>query len=114
MQLEINPKFTDKQPTIHAEGVTLLLTPPIDEGYWWMRVPLSPSQAIVAFPKFGTVGIGFQQEDDWNTNLPYSCKATEIFNHISHNKGASDISDETCVRAIELIQEAIRQIREAL
>ena len=84
------------------------MTPPIGEEYWLYRVPLSEKQAIIAFPKFGTIGIGFQkEEEDWNTNLPYSCTAEEIFNHISPNKGSEAISDEDCILAIRLIQSAI-------
>lgn len=51
----------------------MMLTPLIDEGYWKYRVMLSDTQAIVGFPKFFTVGIGFAVEEDWNTNLPHTC-----------------------------------------
>lgn len=44
------------------------LAPMVDEDYWIFRVPLSENQAVVGFQKFGTVGIGFQHEIDWNTN----------------------------------------------
>ncbi len=89
------------------KGGTFLVTPPIQEDYWVYRVPLSEKQAIVAFPKFGTIGIGFQQEEDWNTNLPYTCKAKEIYSHIAHNKGSKTITKKDCILAIEMIQEAI-------
>lgn len=86
----------------------LMLTPKLDETYWSYRVLLSEQQAIVGFPKFFTVGIGFAVEDeDWNTNLPYTCDAVEIFDHIKDNKGDDSISDEDCIAAIRLIQEAI-------
>ena len=68
---------------------------------------LSDEQAIVGFPKFGMIGIGFAQEEDWNTNLPSSLDAQEIFDHISHNKGDPDIADEDCVQAIRMIQAAV-------
>lgn len=83
-----------------------MLTPPIGKEYWLFRVPLSDTQAIVAFPKFGTLGVGFQREKDWNTNLPYICNTQEIFDHISHNKGDDAITDSDCIAAIKLIQEA--------
>ena len=67
---------------------------------------LSEAQAIVGFPKFFTVGIGFAQEEDWNTNLPYTCDADEIYDHIAHNKGDDSITREDCVPAIRLVQEA--------
>lgn len=97
--------------TVIVDG--LMVTPPIDEGYWKYRVRLSETQAIVGFPKFFTVGIGFAVEEDWNSNLPYTCAAQEIFDHIGHNKGDDSIADEDCVRAIELIQEAARRDVEA-
>lgn len=110
MQLQINPAFTGTQPTFTDGKTTVLLTPPIDKDYWLLRVSLTEKQAIVAFPKFGTIGVGFQVEEDWNTNLPYSCEAAEIFNHIEHNRGDNTISREACIEAIEVIQAAIRQM----
>lgn len=92
----------DKTPRIGA----IVLTPPIDERYWLFRVKVSETQAIVGFPKFATIGIGFAQEDDWNTNLPHSVPAKEIFNHIRHNKGDDSIADESCLAAIRLVQDA--------
>ncbi len=83
--------------------IMLTLTPPIDESYWAYRVKVSERQAILAFPKFGTIGIGFAAEDDWNTNLPYTIAADEIFKHISHNKGDDSIPDQDCITAIEMI-----------
>lgn len=75
----------DKTPVIPAGSATVLLTPKIDEDYWSYRVCLNSRQAVVAFPKFGTIGIGFAREEDWNTNLPYTCSTLEIVSHIWHN-----------------------------
>jgi len=86
----------------------LMLTPAIDEDYWAYRVKLSETQAIVAFPKFSTIGVGFAREEDWNTNLPWTCDANEIYGHIKHNKGDDAIRDEDCLEAIRMIQEAVR------
>lgn len=86
----------------------VMLTPAIDEGYWSWRVKLTETQAIVGFPKFGTVGIGFAVEEDWNTNLPYTCGTAEIYEHIAHNAGDEAITREDCLTAIGLIQEAAR------
>lgn len=94
-----------------ANGAVVMSTPDIDESYWLYRVKLSETQAIVGFPKFGTVGVGFQVEEDWNTNLPVSTPAEAIFAHIAHNKGDDAISDEDCIAAIRLIQEAVREDR---
>lgn len=86
----------------------IAITPPIDESYWAYRVRLSDTQAIVGFPKFFTVGIGFAREEDWNTNLPYTSDAVEIFEHIRHNKGDDSISDDDVLAAIEMVQDAVR------
>jgi hypothetical protein len=84
----------------------VLITPSIDEDYWQYRVRLSDRQSIVGFPKFGTIGIGFAVEDDWNTNLPYTCETQKIYDHIAHNKGDDSISPEDCVTAIQMVQQA--------
>lgn len=85
-----------------------MITPPIEESYWRYRVRLTDEQAILGFPKFGMIGIGFAREDDdWNTNLPSSVGAREIFAHIACNKGDDSISDADCIEAIEMIQVAV-------
>lgn len=91
----------------------LMLPPPVGEGYWSYRVRLTDRQAIVGFPKFVTVGVGFAVEADWNTNLPYTCDATEIYEHIAHNKGDEAISREDCITAIRMIQDAVLADRAA-
>lgn len=88
---------------------SVAITPPIDETYWSYRVMVSEVQAILGFPKFWTVGIGFAREQDWNTNLPHTCPADEIFDHISHNKGDPSIPDERCIEAIQMVQDAVRE-----
>jgi hypothetical protein len=95
-------------------GSVLMVTPPINEDYWLFRVKVSEDQSIVGFPKFGIIGIGFAKEEaDWNTNLPSQTPALQIFNHISHNKGDDSIPDARCIQAIEMIQEAVKQLRAA-
>lgn len=87
----------------------LALTPRLGNDYWSHRVRLTDQQAIVAFPKFSSTGIGFAVEaEDWNCNLPWRCDADEIYDHIEPNKGDDTISREDCVAAIRLIQDAIR------
>lgn len=88
------------------------ITPAIDEDYWSYRVRLSDTQAIVGFPKFGTIGIGFAVEDDWNTNLPYTIPAGRTFEHIRHNKGDDGIRDEDVLAAIELVRQAAIEDRD--
>lgn len=86
----------------------MMLTPALGKNYWSYRVVLTPAQAVVGFPKFGTIGIGFAVEsEDWNTNLPYTCDAQQIFDHIAENKGDDAIRDEDCVAAIEMIRAAV-------
>ncbi|MEU2013051.1 hypothetical protein [Nocardia sp. NPDC019302] len=97
---------------IVAAGVAI--TPPLDEDYWAYRVRLGDRQAIVGFPKFFTIGIGFAVEEDWNTNLPYTSDAADIFLHIRHNKGDDSIADSDVVDAIRMVQEAIRADLEAV
>jgi hypothetical protein len=106
LQVEINQKFVKANTDINVGGITLTITPPLDEDYWLFRVKLHEDQAIVAFPKFSTFGVGFAQEDDWNTNLPYQCDAQQIYDHIKHNKKYDEITDEQCIEAIRLIQDA--------
>ena len=64
------------------------------------------SPTAVGFPKFMQIGIGFQQEEDWNSNLPSTTSAEDIFNHIKDNKGDDSIPDERCIEAIEMIRTA--------
>jgi hypothetical protein len=97
----------DQAPTIGR----IMLTPAVGGDYWAYRVRLSDQQAIVGFPKFTTIGIGFAVEEDWNTNFPYTCSTEEIYDHIEHNKGDDSISREDCLTAIRLIQDAVRRDR---
>jgi hypothetical protein len=90
----------------------VLITPNINEDYWTYRVRLSDKQAIVGFPKFMTIGIGFAVEEDWNTNFPYTVDAEETFQHIKHNKGDDAISDDDVRAAIALVQQAAREDRD--
>lgn len=87
-------------------GGEVMIAPFVDEDYWEYRVRLSEAQAILGFPKFMTIGIGFAQEEDWNTNLPYRVPTQKIFDHIIHNKGDDSISDQDVFQAIRMVQEA--------
>lgn len=111
MQLELERKEQDGSSGDVVPGV--MMTPAIDEHYWSYRVMLTETQAVVGFPKFNTIGIGFAVEDgSWNTNLPYQSDTDKILNHIAVNKGDESIPDERVREAISLIQEAARQDRE--
>ena len=56
--------------------------------------------------KFGTMGIGFSEEEDWNTNLPYSCEADEIAKHIWKNRKYPQITKKILIEAIEVLRKA--------
>jgi hypothetical protein len=94
------------QPDETPRVGSIMLTPPITEDYWEYRVVVGEGQAIVGFPKFFTIGIGFAVEEDWNTNLPYTSDADDIWNHIKHNKGDRSITKADCLAAIRMVQEA--------
>jgi len=114
LTLELNSKKVEEDGIFKlSSGHQVLMTPSIDEDYWLVRVPLTENQAVVGFPKFGLIGIGFQNEDDWNTNLPSTCSAKQILDHIKHNKGDDSISDEDCLEAIQMIQEYVTKAEEA-
>ncbi|MFD7661308.1 hypothetical protein [Streptomyces sp. NPDC059788] len=101
------------QPDRTPVAGPLMMTPPVGEDYWTYRVRVSDQQAVICFPKFGTVGIGFAVEEDWNANLPYTSDAEQIYEHIEHNKGDDAISREDCLAAIRMIQDAVRVDRAA-
>ena len=113
LALEMNEMFA---PTTQDLGVSIpgvTMTPSIGKkDYWLLRVKLTEKQAIIGFPKFGLIGIGFQKEEDWNTNLPYSCDAEKIYKHIRCNKGDPSIRKPKCLKAIEMIREAATIIME--
>jgi len=109
--LEVNDQdFPNKG--IIGDG-RIMITPPIDENYWYFRVRLNDTgQAIVGFPKFSTIGIGFAQErEDWNCNLPFTCSPYTIFHHIAQNKGDEGIQEATCIEAIEMVRMAARRFK---
>jgi hypothetical protein len=105
LKLEVNQARVVDGPLGHVGNTVVFVTPPIGEDFWLARVPVSKKQAVVCFPKFGTIGIGFQHEEDWNTNLPYKCPASEIYEHIRHNKGERWIRRSRCIAAIELLRQ---------
>jgi hypothetical protein len=107
LQLEINTKFKEVYREFKTGNTIVLFTPPINEDYWAFRVKLHKEQAIIGFPKFGTFGIGFAVEKDWNTNLPYQCETDKIYNHIKHNKKYKEITKEQCIKAIKMIQNVL-------
>ena len=100
----------NKTRDIKIGNTQVLICPPVNEDYWIFKVELFKDQAILGFYKFATIGIGFAQEEDWNTNLPYTCNAKEIYEHIRHNKKYKEITKKQCIKAIELIQIAYKKL----
>lgn len=109
LKLETNTVYV---PDPKKEGLTLLpdilMTPTSigNEDYWLFKVQLSEKQSLIAFPKYTGYGIGFEHEEDWNTNLPYQCDAMKIYNHIKGNKADADIDWRDCVSAIDMLRGA--------
>jgi hypothetical protein len=91
----------------------IALTPAVSEEYWSYRVGLTEAQAVIGFPKFGTIGIGFAVEEDWNTNLPYTVPTEQIRQHIWHNRADERITKEMVDEAIDLIRHAAAADRDA-
>lgn len=105
--LTLERRAQEDQTAVLAGGV-VMLAPVVDEDYWEYRVQLTKTQAVVGFPKFMTVGIGFAvEEEDWNTNLPYlHCTAEKIAEHIWRNRGSRRITKTMVIDAVQMIREA--------
>jgi len=106
LKLEVNEEFQKQNTEFKVVGHSFSITPAVEEDYFLFRVKLLKDQALIAFPKFFTIGIGFAQEEDWNTNLPYSCETEKIYNYIKRNKKYKNITKKDCIEAIKLLQKA--------
>ena len=110
--VEYKEGFQPSKDCINTGKVIIMFTPDIDEDYWIMRVKLyhdkklDKDQSIVAFPKFGMIGIGFAIESDWNTNLPYQTDTERLYNWIKRNKKYRAITKQTCLEGLKMLQEA--------
>jgi hypothetical protein len=112
LELEFRNEFKKADDGFQVGKMKIVMTPPLNEDYWVFRVKLHADQAVVAFPKFGTLGIGFAIEDDWNTNLPYQCTTTEILEHIWHNHKYDEITKPMLRKAIDILQRASKYYKE--
>lgn len=104
----------DESPIATVDGrVIASITPRVgDDDYWAYRVGLTEAQALLGFPKFGVVGIGFAVEDeDWNTNLPSTTDAERILEHIWKNAGPTVTDKAVVLEAIKMIQRAVEEDR---
>ena len=113
--VEYKEGFQPSKDCINTGKVIIMFTPDIDEDYWIMRVKLyhdkklDKDQSIIAFPKFGLIGVGFALESDWNTNLPYQTSPERLYEHIKVNKKYRAITKETCIEGLKLLQAACKQ-----
>lgn len=106
---ELKLERKDQEPGGILAGGAVMMTPALDDQYWSYRVKLTDKQAVVGFPKFGIIGIGFAvEDDDWNRNLPADDPAEKIAEWIAANKGDDSIEDADVIAAIRLIQDAVR------
>ena len=101
-------KGQDKTGVIETMDKIIIYTPPIGDQYWEYRVKLYRDQYLLGFKKFGTIGVGFAEEVDWNTNLPASCGTEMLLNHIWHNHKYRAITKEMVTEAIQLIKDQIK------
>ncbi len=116
MKLKLEMSELYYQPDKSTVGNTnIMITPPLGDDNWVYRVMVSEKQAIVGFKKFMTMGIGFMIESyDWNRNLPWSHDTMDLWEHIKENKGDDSISDTECVKAIEMIQDVVKENKDDL
>jgi len=112
LQLEYRNEFDQATSNFKVGRIKIMVTPPLDDDYWVFRIKLHKDQALIAFPKFGLIGIGFAQETNWNTNLPSSCETEIIYNHIKENKKYKQITKKKCIEAIEILQKAAKYYEE--
>ncbi len=116
--VEYKKGFQPSKDCINTGRGIIMFTPAIDEDYWIMRVKLyhdkklNKDQSIVAFPKFGMIGIGFAIESDWNTNLPYQTDTERLYNWIKRNKKYRAITKQTCLEGLKMLQEACKKYDE--
>lgn len=113
MNIIVNDEFKNKQMNLEKNNTVVMITPPINEEYYVAKVELYKDQSINLFPKFSTYGIGFAQEENWNTNLPYQCNTEKIYHHILENKKYDEISKKECIKAIEILQDIAEKIMSA-
>jgi hypothetical protein len=112
LTVEYKKGFEPSKDAINTGKVLIMFTPDISEDYWLMRVVLYKDQSLVAFPKFTLIGIGFAQESDWNTNLPYQTETERLYNWIKRNKKYRAITKAMCLEGLKLLQEACKKYEE--
>jgi hypothetical protein len=113
LTVEYKKGFEPSKDCIRLSGGVIMFTPAINQDYYIMRVVLYKDQALVAFPKFGLIGVGFAiEEGSWNTNLPYDVEAERLYKHIRCNKKYRAITKQTCLEGLKLLQAACKKYEE--
>jgi hypothetical protein len=112
MELILERKNQPDKTAIFGDTAFAMVTPPINEDYWEYRVQLGEGQAILGFPKFNTIGVGFAlEEKSWNSNLPFRFSTEDIWEHIKRNRGKTTAKPQEIKKAIEMVCEAAAQDR---
>jgi hypothetical protein len=78
------------------------------DDYWAYRVDLSDKQALIGFPKHGTIGIDFLHNR--GEDLPYSVNPERLADFFAPGRllgGDAVIPREHVIRAIKMIREAV-------
>jgi len=107
MKIEVDPNCEDQSLRVFdSSGEFIFTVTPQSKGgrRWLFRVKLKYDQAILGFPKMGTIGIGFAKEEDWDFNVPCEESVDVIFDNIKSNKRYSDISEREVREAIQMVK----------
>lgn len=107
--VEVRRDVLLKDNQFNVGNIQIITTPDINEDYWLFRISMHKDQYLNAFPKFGTIGIGFAVEEDWNTNLPYTCDTVQIADHIWDNRKYDEISKDALIANIAKLQSIIKK-----
>jgi hypothetical protein len=78
------------------------------EDYWTYRVDLTENQALIGFPKHGTIGIDFLHNR--GEDLPYTSDPEYLADFFAPGRlegGDTEISRAAVIRAIKMIREAV-------
>ena len=107
MKVTVNTTSWSKARQARAKAAKMpVVGKDLSEDAPMMFVRVANGQQIIVFPKFGTWGIGFENADDGNTNLPWETEAAEILDHI-RSSSSVPIDDAECLAAIELLQQCL-------
>lgn len=112
--LEVNENCVDETDHFVLGNNHIMVSPPTGEDYWTLRVKLCKDQAVLGFPKMGSIGVGMALEENWDTNLPlWNSRSPEenaerIARHIKCNKKYKSITIKMIEDAIILIDKGAR------